>query len=305
MSDRDLLQPGRSGVSLDVLLGDVLPEIKLALGELIDRENARSLPGRYARLLPESLLVVTLRPDAAAELAPVAPAIERELTDSCTRHGSLYDRAYTVQLRRAGADDASLFEVTTYAGHDSAERAPAPEAQASQGSGAETDAGPGPSLPVSDPDATRAQGWQPRQWNESRWMLIVEDDDGKEREAFRITDPFTTVGRRSDDPLLRVNVALSGAPHVSRRQLALLWDGEEPEPGFRIFNLGLNTLHLDGRELPGAKVGRGPVDVADLDASHTARVGAGSSIRIGDRGPRLRIVEVPADPEDPDATVYE
>ena len=55
---------------MDTLLRDALPEIKLALGELIDRENLRALPGKYAKLLPESLLVVTLRPDAAEALAP-------------------------------------------------------------------------------------------------------------------------------------------------------------------------------------------------------------------------------------------
>jgi hypothetical protein len=83
-ADRSSADPGSA---LDTLLRDAVPEIKLALGELIDRENARSLPGKYARLLPESLLVVTLREDAAEAIAPVAVPLERELTDSCTRHG--------------------------------------------------------------------------------------------------------------------------------------------------------------------------------------------------------------------------
>ena len=50
---------------LDQILREGIPEIKLALGDLIDRDNSRAIPDRYARFLPETLLVVTLRPDAA------------------------------------------------------------------------------------------------------------------------------------------------------------------------------------------------------------------------------------------------
>src|SRR5690606_5988971 len=57
---------------LDELLREVVPEVKLALGELIDRENARPLPARYARLMPDTLLVVTFRDDAARALEPLA-----------------------------------------------------------------------------------------------------------------------------------------------------------------------------------------------------------------------------------------
>jgi hypothetical protein len=306
MTDQELLEPEGPGISLDALLRDVLPEIKLSLGTLIDRENARALPGRYARLLPESILVVTLRPDAAAELAPMAAAVERELTDSCIRHGSLYDRSYSVQLRRAGTQDSPLFEVAAFAGYEAPDQARSSMAPPSEAASPDQvgSAPPAP-LPAADPDATRAEGWQPAHWDGSRWMLIVEGEEGEEREAFRLADPFTTLGRRSDDPRLRVNLALSEAPHVSRRQLALLWDGEEPEPGFRVFNLGLNSLHVEGREIPGAKLGRGPVNLHEIDPTHTARVVVGSSVRIGERGPQLRIVEVPAAADDPDATVYE
>src|SRR5688572_6677968 len=103
---------------MDELLRGGIPQIKLGLGDAIDRENARPLPPRYARLLPETLLVVTLRPDAADALEPIASDLERELTDSCTRHGSLYDRSYRVRLQRSSDRDAPLYVIGAHAGKD-------------------------------------------------------------------------------------------------------------------------------------------------------------------------------------------
>ncbi|HYW09625.1 MAG TPA: hypothetical protein VE913_21865, partial [Longimicrobium sp.] len=97
---------------LDQILREAVPEIKLAMGDLIDRDNARAIPDRYARLLPETVLVVTLRPDAAAAVVPVAAELEGELTTSCMRHGSLYDRPYRVRLRQAGDPAAPLFRIS-------------------------------------------------------------------------------------------------------------------------------------------------------------------------------------------------
>jgi hypothetical protein len=303
------------GSALDTLLRDAVPEIKLALGDLIDRENARSLPGKYARLLPESLLVVTLREDAAEALAPVAVPLERELTDSCTRHGSLYDRAYRVQLRRSSDPDAPLYSVSAHAGHAGqatpASSGPAPHVglpavEADHGA----HAGSASALPLSDPDATRIdQETGPAGWQPGRWLLLVEDENGEQREAFRLTDAFTTVGRRSDDPQLRTTVALSEVPHVSRRQLALLWEERDGAPGFRVFNLGLNPVHLPGQEITGAHSGRGALDLDSIDDRHTGWVPPGVPLRIGEHGPLLRVEEVPEDveedeevPDDPEAT---
>jgi len=308
--------PDAMQLSLDAVLRDILPEIKLSLGELIDRENTRALPGRYARLLPESLLVVTLRPDVAEALTPIAAEIEQELTNSCTRHGSLYDRVYRVQLRRAEDRDAPMFSAAAHAGHDlaaAAEPEASPVAPATQAAPAPAVGGAGAAgpahhtpIPVSDPDATRIDGMDPTPgWDAGRWLLVVEDEQGEEQEAFRLVEPFTTVGRQSDDPQLRVTVALSRVPHVSRRQLALLWDGEDPEPGFQVYNLGLNPLHAGGRDLPGARAGRGAVRLEEIDARHSARVSAEEPVRIGEHGPVLRIREVPAPADDPDATVFE
>ena len=304
---------------MDTLLRDALPEIKLALGELIDRENLRALPGKYAKLLPESLLVVTLRPDAAEALAPLAQTVERDLTDSVMRHGSLYDRAYRVQLRRSEDADAPLYRVSAHAGSAPVDEAPAPAPHAPlrtshppayDNADAPTEAAP---LPVADPDATRIEdvgvpGWQP-----GRWVLVVEDLNGEEREVFRLTDSYATVGRRSDDPQLRTTVALSDVPHVSRRQLAMVWEERDGKPGFKVYNLGLNPLHLPDGDIRGAHVGKGALNLDSVAKDAIGWVPPGVPVRIGDQGPVLRIDEVPPDEEeggaevevDPDATRHE
>jgi pSer/pThr/pTyr-binding forkhead associated (FHA) protein len=141
--------------------------------------------------------------------------------------------------------------------------------------------------------------------------MLVEDEGGEQREVFRLTDPFTSVGRRSDDPQLRTTVALSDVPHVSRRHLALLWEERGGEAGFRVFNLGLNPVHLSGEEIPGAHVGRGALDLASIDAKCTGWLPPGVPLRIGEHGPILKIEEVPEEvdededvPDDPDATRF-
>lgn len=314
------LRAGEDALSLDEFLRGSLPQIKLALGDLIDRENARALPGRYARLLPETLLAVTLRPDAAAAIAQLAPSIEAELTDSCMRHGSLYDRAYRVQLRRVDDPGAPLFAVSAHAGQSAppAEDAPAEDppaaAAAPAGVAAESAATladeaprPAPALPALDPDATRLDGYAPPRWEPGRWLLVVLDAEGRETEAFRLAEPLATVGRRSDDPGLQTTVSLTDVPHVSRRQLALVWEEQGGRPGFRVYNLGLPAVHLADRELAGARVARGALRLDTVDARHSAWLAPGDTLRIGDHGPALRIDEIPPDeePEDPDATRFE
>ncbi len=299
---------------LDLLLRETLPEIKLALGQLIDRENARALPPRFARLLPETLLVVALRPDAADVLTPLAPQLEQELTDSCTRHGSLYERGYHVQLRRAEDPAAPLFSVSAHAGRELAEPPEEEDAAATvarpedaPAPGAPTQAVPAP-LPVSDPDATQLDWRGPSGWEPGRWVLIVEDEAGEDHEVFRITEPLTVVGRRSDDPQLRAHISISDVPHVSRRQLALAWEPREGEDGFLIYNLGLNPLHIGEEEIAGARLGKQGLQLDDLRDEHSAWAGAGATVRIGEQGPTLRIRQVPdaaEAPADPDATVYE
>lgn len=301
-----------SAATLDELLRDTLPEIKLALGELIDRENARQLPGRYARLLPETLLAVTLRPDAADALAPVAPAVEHELTDSSTRHGSLYDRGYRVQLRRVDDDDAPLFSVSAHAGQPAPPPPPpaaaasaAPSATSAASATSATAAAPAaPALPAVDPDATRLDGYGPAGWEPGRWLLVVQDELGEELEAFRLSEPLTTLGRRSEDPGLQTTIMLRDVPHVSRRQMALVWEEREGRPGFRVYNLGQPPLKAGTHELTGAKVGRGPLRLDQVAPEHTAWVSPGTALAIGETGPVLRIEEIPAPDEDPDATRF-
>jgi hypothetical protein len=298
---------GRGQALMDELLRAGVPEIKLALGEVIDRENARPLPSKYARLLPESLLVVTLRSDAAEALAPIARDLERELTDSCNRHGSLYDRTYRVQLQRSDDPEAPLYAVSSLAGSEPAEAPESPEPEG-RPTGS-VSARPAPELPLAAADATRVVVAMPRGWEPGRWLLVVEDEEGGEREAFTLGEPSFTVGRRSDDPGLRSAVAISEAPHVSRRQLALRWEERDGAPGFAVFNLGLNAVHLPGQEIPGAHVGKGALDLEAIGAEHRGWIPPGVPMRIGDHGPTLRIDEVPPGPDDvwvdPDATVFE
>ena len=147
-------------------------------------------------------------------------------------------------------------------------------------------------------------GWEP-----GRWLLVVEGLGGEEREVFRLSDPVVTIGRRTDDPALQASIAISDAPHVSRRQLALAWQDRDGAAGFKVYNLGLNSVHLPGQEIEGAHIGKGVLDLDRVPADHTGWVPPGVPLRIGDNGPVLRIDEVPPDPEedwiDPDATVFE
>jgi hypothetical protein len=302
---------------LDSLLRDAVPEIKLALGELIDRDNARSLPDRYARLLPETTLGVTLRPDAAEAVRPVAAELERELSDSCMRHGSLYDRAYRVKLRQADSQGAPLFRVGVLTPEQLKAQAAEPAAPAqsnrtefapapAQAPGSRGETVLSPALPSRDEDATRIEGPRAPAPPAGKFLLVMEDLEGKEQARFSLTDGETTVGRRSEDPSLRSTVMLPEVPHVSRRQLALCWSPQGDEPPFRVYNLGLNPVRVGDHDVPGANIGRGALDLKAIGDENAARVGPDTPMRIGEQGPVLRIVEAKeAGPAiDPDATRF-
>lgn len=332
---------------LDTLLREAVPEIKLALGDLIDRENQRAIPDRYQKILPESTLVVTLRPDAATAVQPVAPELERELTDSCMRHGSLYDRAYKVRLRAAASPGAPLFRVASRRGDEPdpepfqpprPEPTPRPAIEAAPLAAPPIPTGPSvaavaaaanetviaprpaeparveaapipsapaaPSAPSVDPDATRLDGFVPQppqpaqpaapvpgRWDGERFVLVVESEEGEERERFPIPNPMTTVGRQTDNPDLRADVAITNAPHVSRRQLALVWAPRGDEVGFTAYNVGLNPLHVNGNEIPGANRSKGELMLEELMADHTAWVQPDTPMRIGEHGPVLRLLD--------------
>ncbi|HEX6747534.1 MAG TPA: hypothetical protein VF092_09625 [Longimicrobium sp.] len=324
---------------LDTLLREAVPEIKLALGDLIDRENQRAIPDRYQKMLPESTLVVTLRPDAAEAVQPVAAELERELTDSCMRHGSLYDRFYKVRLRAAPNPGAPLFRVAARRGDEpepelfvARKSEPEPATQiASVPSGPSTSAvaaaaaenatviaprpaEPPPPTPAApreqpagpsiDPDATRLDGIaappEPAhpgadagagtRFVADRFAVVVESEEGEEKERFGIPKPLTTVGRQTDNPALRSDVAITDAPHVSRRQLALVWAPRGDRVGFTVYNVGLNPLHVGEREVPGANA-KGELELGDLMMNHTEWVAPGAEMVIGEHGPVLRIVD--------------
>ena len=338
---------------LDTLLREAVPEIKLSLGDLIDRDNTRAIPDRYTKLLPQATLILTLRPDAADAVRPIAAELEEELTDSAMRHGSLYDREYRVKIKEAAAPGAPLFRVSLFKGDDAglslSEMPPPPPPSPTpvpEPSSATVAAPPPPRAPerpapaseptvavpaeirvepsrpsaapvADDPDATRLDGVAPpKRWEEERFTLVVEDEEGAETERFPIPGPLTTVGRQTDDAELKSDVVLTGAKNVSRRQLALVWAPRGDNPGFTVYNLGLNDLHVGDGEtsVRGANRGRGPLKLEELMLEHTEWVAPGTALRVGEHGPRLRIVDTagasaddePEDepPVDPDATQF-
>jgi len=337
---------------LDSFLREAIPEIKLALGDAIDRDNSRAIPEKYHKLLPLTTLVVTLRPDAAQAVAVMAAELEEDLTDSVMRHGSLYDRDYRVRLKEAGTRGAPLFRVSVQpVGQPEPEpivpapppppqparpleltvAAPEPQRPPVPPAGETLFAGRGPEL--MDPDATRVEGIAPPSapatpsapaapdFPAGRFELVVEDEDGTERERFPITRGQSTVGRQTDKPELRSDIQLTGFDTVSRRQLALAWAERDGKPGFTVYNLGLNAIHVGDREVSGANAGRGALDISAM-GDHSTWVAPGEPIRIGGHGPVLRMHDtgaaekpagggglelhvVPPDPpEDPDATRF-
>ncbi|MGH7458474.1 MAG: hypothetical protein ACREKN_05220 [Longimicrobiaceae bacterium] len=293
MTDSD-----RDKEPLEGFFDQTLPEIKYALGALIDRENDRSIPGRYAKLIPGSQLVVALRPDLADALGSVAQELEEDLTDSCTRHGSLYDRSYRVRLHRADSGHGPLYRVSARPVTDQQpEREPAPRERAAEAAAAPE--------PAPDDEATQLEsgagpddGWRP-----NHFRLVVEKDTG-EPESFPLPERLSTVGRSSGTSGLTTTISLEGFPHLSRRQLALAWSPRGNEPGFTVYNLGLNPIHVDDREVKGAQLGRGALRLDGIPDSCSAWAPPGSSIRVGEHGPNLGLEESEPEP-DPDATVLE
>lgn len=326
---------------LDSFLREAIPEIKLALGDSIDRDNSRAIPDKYQRLLPLTTLVVTLRPDAAQAVAPMAAELEEDLSDSVMRHGSLYDRDYRVRLKEAGTRGAPLFRVSVQpVGQPEPEPivAAPPPPPPPEPARELTMASPEPARPpvppagetlfagrspdFVDPDATRVEGIAaPPSFPADRFELLVEEEDGTERERFPITQAQATVGRQTDKPELRSDIQLTGFDTVSRRQLALVWAERDGRPGFTAYNLGLNAIHVGEREVSGANARSGALDIAGM-GEHSTWVSPGEPIRIGGHGPVLRVrdrleadkepeggggLEInvqPPEPEDPDATRF-
>jgi pSer/pThr/pTyr-binding forkhead associated (FHA) protein len=157
-----------------------------------------------------------------------------------------------------------------------------------------------------DPDATRVEGIpsppapSPRpqpSFPSGRYELRVEDEDGTERERLPISGPRVSVGRHTDNPALQSDIQLTGAPNVSRRQLALVWEERDGKPGFLVYNLGLNGMHVGDREVSGANAGKGEMKLEGLEP-HSIWLTPGDAIRIGGHGPVVRIVEKGAHPDD-------
>ena len=304
---------------LDSFLREAIPEIKLALGDLIDRDNSRAIPDKYVKLLPLTTLVVTLRPDAAQAVAPMAAELEGDLTDSVMRHGSLYDRDYRVRLKEAGQKGAPLFRVSVQAAGEPEPApivpapAPPPPRQPDPEPTYAAPREPAPAAPpisetlfagrspeLMDPDATRVEGIAPPPAAApapsgppvppGRFELVVEDDDGTEHERFPLTQPVTTVGRQTDKPALRSDIQLSNSDRVSRRQLALVYANHGGRDGFHVYNLGLNAIHVGDGEVSGANAKGGDLQLDGMK-QHSIFVAPGETIRVGGHGPIMRIRE--------------
>jgi hypothetical protein len=246
----------------------------------------------------------------------VARALEMELTDSCTRHGSLYDRAYRVQLRRSEDPGAPLFAVSSHAGQELAQEPaaepaaePAPGgAPGTGGTGEEgrTEAAPYPCRsPTRTPPASTgraAGGWQP-----GRWILVVEDEEGEESEAFRLTEPLHHRGPAQRRPA-------AATTHRAQRRAAREPPPARPALGGARRRAGVPGLQPGAERappaeprLPGAHVGRGPAAprsgrrrATRLARARRARCASATS------GPTLRVEEVPQEEdEDPEATRFE
>src|SRR5690606_1058884 len=158
---------------------------------------------------------------------------------------------YRVQLRRSEDPDAPLYRVTAHAGHGTGQEE---EPALREVTPAGEPSAPTEVLPAVDPDATRLDTAGPAGWSPGQWVLVVENLEGEEIEVFRLVDPYTTLGRQSADPELRTTIALRDVPHLSRRQLVLLFEERDGEPGFRVYNLGLNPVHAPDRDIAGARV---------------------------------------------------
>jgi hypothetical protein len=311
----DLTPPAREEAGgaeplLDSFLREAVPEIKLSIGDLIDRDNSRAIPDRYVKLLPQASLVVTLRPDVARAVASIAADLEAELTDSASRHGSLYDRAYRVRLTDAGSPGAPLFRVNLRADEAKPDDASAgglePGAADAPPAPVPTPppaARPEPVAPAMDPDATRMDGPERPPFPSGRYALVAPGGGEAEEQRFPLLNPVTSVGRETDNPELRSDVQLAGHPNVSRRQLALVWAPREEGDGFLVYNVGLNAVHVGEREVPGANAGRGALRLEALD-DHSVWMTPGAELRVGAHGPALRIEEAPEPAEDPDATQF-
>ena len=305
---------------LDSFLREAIPEIKLSLGDAIDRDNSRAIPDKYVKMLPLTTLVVTLRPDAAQAVAVMAAELEEELTDSVMRHGSLYDRDYRVRLKEAGTRGRAALPRERAARRPAGAGADRRRAAASAAPGA---AGrsrrsprrsravrprrpPGETLfagrspDLMDPDATRVEGIAappppaPARADlaglPGRPLRAAGGRRGRDGARALSHHPGAVHGRPADGQprAAQRHAAHRLRPTVSRRQLALVWAEREGRPGFTVYNLGLNAIHVGDREVSGANAGKGALDIAGM-GEHSTWVAPGEAIRIGGHGPIVRI----------------
>ena len=279
------------------LLTTTIPRIKLRLGAEIDQANERPLPPLYASALDITTLNVILAEELAAIAEPVAAQLEADLGESVRRHGLLYDRAYRVRLWASSTPGGPEYTITSQAGHESSTAVPE---RAGDASGTLVEQ----ALPSMDPDQTVLQGGvSSGGWEPGRWLLRVLPDGASAPVTYPIAKPHSIIGRDAEDSQLRATIVVAEAPRtMSRRQIALVWEPRTIGDGFRLYNVGGPTVHVDGVAVPGARASGRPLDLSAVDDAHTVWIAPNARAVIEGTGIVLWIESNDSSWDDPDAT---
>lgn len=294
----DLAVEQREDPHLHAFLSDELPQLKLRLGEEIDRANCRPLPRGYGAALSMTTLNVVLGQRLAAIVDKIADTLEVDLSDSCRRHGLIYDRAYRVRLWSAPPQEGAP---------DFAISAQAERASVARRVGADDEESPSTErgLRIADPDATVFSSDSTATWDASKWLLRVLAEQG-DAETYQLSEPQITVGRKSENVDLSATIVLVAAPRtVSRRQLALSWSPRKKKPGFLLWNLGGPDIRVDGRKVVGARTPPGAIELSTLDDRHCTWIEPDTRVEIGASGLSFWIEANPATWDDAEQTLIE
>jgi hypothetical protein len=286
----------------------VLPRLKLAIGEAIDRDNAQRIPARYRARLGRTRLDVVLHPAIAGEISHLFGELEADLADSVARHALMYERQYALALSsitdgteapfsviiHSMARDATLApsEDGTLTDHTEPAAATPVEARGTEPEAAprtETEAESRRTEPEAAPrtETEAVDGWKTGQWRLhvlSRSGEPIADAVLEQREMMVGREP----GRYPGGTALRLPDNLTT---VSRRQLVVQWDPGEEGPAFRVYNTGKAHLQVNDAVIPGANIGEGLPQLGQLRDDFSLRISPGARAEIGRTGPIIYIEE--------------
>lgn len=287
--------PGMHADGEQEFFTSILPRIKLAIGEAIDRDNAKQVPARYRNKLGDTLLEIVLHPTIVSTIVDLVNEVEADLSESSTRHGLMYHRKYPVRLVASGDHEGALFEVIVRVapsatspsevpqGSESTILAIDPPAGVTEAEAARTESEGAPATEAEEDDS----------WRSGRWELRVVDRKGEEVARTPLQQPVIAIGRQPDPypsgSSLRLPERLST---VSRRQLVVQWDPDIGSPSFRIFNTGKSPIRVGDIVIPGANEGNSLPDLTRLQDDHSVKVAPGVQVEIGTAGPILWIEDL-------------